>query len=682
LRRLAYAHGVQLSYTANDGRRVRTSTEGLVGVLEALGVLSQGRDDAAAQVDALERTSAPSPLEPVVVADRSGRVSSAVTVPPDPDLDRCEVTVTREDGSIQRRSLGALSVGRTAERVGLDLSSLRLPPGYHRLGVDVGRDRSADASVDALLLVPPPPSLPAARSFGVFAPLYALRGERDWGVGNYTDLARFADAAGGLGADLIGTLPMFPAYLTAPVDPSPYLPVSRLFRNELFVDVEALPEYAGSAAARTVAEDRGFQLSLAELRKLPLVDYAQVMTAKRRVMEICAAELLATDGCRRNDFENFVAGHPELSDYADFRAATERLDRRWPQWSGPPGRVPDGAVDPAARDYHRYAQFVATEQLDAAAESMPGQRAGLYLDLPVGVHPEGFDTFAHQDLFAAATVGAPPDRLAPQGQAWGFPPLHPQRVRADHYRYVIACYRHLLAHARAIRVDHILGLSRMFWIPAGGTPQAGAYVCYRREELLAILAIEAQRAGAVVVGEDLGTVPADIRRAMDHDGVLHSFVYQFSASEREPFPQPRSPSLASLGTHDLPRFAAFWQGLDIDDRVDRGVTTADDAAVEHADRQALVDAVEAPLADRSVGGAFRACIGSLASGPAPSVMVDLADIEGETEPDNRPGTGPEADNWRRRLGRPLGEIVADPVVRSTLAEIDRRRHVEPEGVSA
>jgi 4-alpha-glucanotransferase len=229
----------------------------------------------------------------------------------------------------------------------------------------------------------------------------------------------------------------------------------------------------------------------------------------------------------------------------------------------------------------------------------------------------------------------------------------------------------------------VLGLQRLFWIPPGAGAESGAYVRYRRDELMAIVAIEADRANAIVVGEDLGTVPAGIRRAMDREGMLHSFVYQFVASAQQPFPQPKLPSLASLGSHDLPRFAGFLRGADIEDRVARGVTTGTAASAERLRRHGLVDAVQAEVSDASPDGIFLACIDSLAAGPAPYVMVDLADIEGETVPDNRPGTGPEAGNWTHRLARPLPSIVSDHRVNEVLTSIAKQRaHGEPEGVSA
>jgi 4-alpha-glucanotransferase len=681
LRQLASAHGIALSYTALGGRRVRTSTGAIVATLEALGVAVSSEHSIDSQLAAVRRERCDRPLEPVVVMRHTGVLSSAVTLPAAADPAACNLVVIREDGEVMRERLSDVvdseAAGDGATRsLTLSLARLGLAAGYHEIAIE-----GPGIAANAMLLVAPRPTPSTSRSYGVFAPIYGLRGRSDWGVGTFTELADLADHVGALGASVVGTLPMFPIFFTPPVDPSPYLPVSRLFVNELFIDVEALPEFAGSDAARVLAGSSEVRDDLATLSQAPSVDYGEVMAHKRRVLEACADELHASPTTRRyEEFEAFLIGHPELASYADFRAAGERLGTRWHDWPSEPGRLPEGAVVPAAQRYHRYVQFAAGEQLAAAAAG-DGGRAGLYLDLPVGVHPDGFDTWSRATLFAPATVGAPPDRLAPEGQAWGFPPLHPQRIRHERYRYVISCVRNLLAHARVIRIDHVLGLQRVFWIPAGAGADSGAYVQYPREELMAIVALEASRANVVVVGEDLGTVPAGIRQAMDRDAMLHSFVYQFAASANDPLPQPRSPSMASLGSHDLPRFAAFWCGADIDDRVARGVTTKPVAAAERVERTRLVDAVAGPLADTSTQAAFTACVRSLAAGPAPYVMVDLADLEGETEPDNRPGTGPEAGNWRRRLPRPLEAIVADDRVTAALAAIATER-AEPQGVSA
>jgi 4-alpha-glucanotransferase len=280
-------------------------------------------------------------------------------------------------------------------------------------------------------------------------------------------------------------------------------------------------------------------------------------------------------------------------------------------------------------------------------------------------------------LFAPAGVGAPPDDFFAGGQSWGFPPLHPERLRVDGYRYLIDAYRRVLSRARAIRIDHVLGLQRMFWIPNGAAAADGAYVRYPTEELRAVVAIEASRAGAVVVGEDLGVVSPSIRHAMDRDHMLHSFVYQFNATAKEPLPQPRKPSAASFGGHDLPKFASYWRGTDIDERLERGEIDATAAASDRRDRDALVAAVSVAsrttTGDDDLYGALHTTLGALADGPASYLFVDLADLTLETVPDNRPGTGPEAGNWRRRNSRTLADIAADPTVIALMNDLVARR---------
>jgi 4-alpha-glucanotransferase len=331
--------------------------------------------------------------------------------------------------------------------------------------------------------------------------------------------------------------------------------------------------------------------------------------------------------------------------------------------------------DVAAIVYHRYVQFVAEEQMRAARTVTESGGAGLYLDLPLGVHPDGFDPWYAPESFASASVGSPPDDFFPGGQNWGFPPPHPDRIRESGYRYYIDCLRRVLRYASAIRLDHVLGLQRLFWLPEES--DEGAYVRYRTEELRAVVAIEAERADAVVVGEDLGTVAPEILHAMDHDNILHSFVYQFEASADDPFPEPRSPSLASFGTHDLPRFAAFWRGRDIDEKQSSGVLDEESAEAERARRTALIEAVAAKATSTPGNEPERQALVdttlALAESPARLVVIDLADYQLEERPENRPGTGPEADNWRLRAPQPLEEITADRELASFLSTVARRR---------
>ncbi|HEX3705099.1 MAG TPA: 4-alpha-glucanotransferase [Mycobacteriales bacterium] len=618
LRELARLRGVQLSYTGHDGKAVRASADTLAGVLGALGHPVPDAAAISTELAAAREEQETRVLDPVVVSDQAGRLSSPLRLPRGVAASRCRLTVQLEAG-------GTTSLG-----------SSELPPGYHQLVVE-----GPGVSAEALLLVPPP-RLPRQRGLAVMAPLYALRGRDDWGVGSYADLADFAELAASWGADLVGSLPLFATSTRTPIDPSPYLPTTRMFWNELYVDLAAAARLAGCEASGDPL--RASHPDPDTIRTSSEVDYEAVVRAKRQALGACAESIDAMGGRRRDDFERFVASHPELSRYADFRAANERTESGWRSWPAAPGRLPEGSVDPAAARYYRFAQYAAATQLTDVAERGAAQ---LYLDLPVGVHGDGFDAWSRSDLFAGAEVGAPPDAFFAGGQAWGFPPLHPERLRLDRYSYFIDAVRQVLRYARAIRIDHILGLQRLYWIPSGADAGSGAYVRYHDDELRAIVAIEAHRAGAMVVGEDLGIVPPGIRAAMDRDGFLHTFVYQFAASPADPFPQPRRPSAASVGSHDLPRFATFWQELDVEQR--RAIGASDPPS------------------------ALRSCLASLARGPSAYVVVDVADLEGEVVPDNRPGTGPEAGNWRRRLPRSIAELAADDDLRDLMSGLAAAR---------
>jgi 4-alpha-glucanotransferase len=375
-----------------------------------------------------------------------------------------------------------------------------------------------------------------------------------------------------------------------------------------------------------------------------------------------------------------------VQDYARFRAAAEHFAGPWQRW--PVGarnrRLTARVAEPDAVDRHVYIQWLAEEQLErAASRGRTGE--GLYLDLPLGVHESGYDTWRHREEFAlGASGGAPPDMFFTKGQDWGFPPLHPRGIREGRHGYFIAAVRNLLRHAGALRIDHVMGLHRLFWVPRGMDAREGMYVRYPAEELYAILTLEAHRAGALVVGEDLGTVPRYVRRAMERHGVLRSYVLELETLDPErPLPEPPELSLATLGTHDMPPFAAFIEGLDVDDRVDQGLLNADQTNTERAARERQRRALAAALRERRLlrGPSPGAAAGPLtdaghrylATSPARMAVVNLEDLWGETEPQNRPGTGAEQPNWRRKASRSLEQLRDDPEVVDRLREVDRAR---------
>ncbi len=651
---LAAAHGVRSGYEAYDHTRRRTPDEALVGVLAALGIPIDHPREAPGLLAEARAGVREGVLEPVLVHRPGPPVRHRLTLPARVSPDRVRVRVRREDGTVGQGPLAELLRGPARPGPGggpalvehrfVLAGDLAATPGYHRLEVE-GPGVEASA-----LVVSAPARAPAPeRTWGVFSPLHAVRTDQDWGVGTYRELAGLGDWTRELGGSLVGTLPLNGAFLDGPfVEPSPYRPASRLAWNELYVEVTALPELAGCPEARRLLGSARFRRRLDCLRAAPRSDPAGTLAAKREVLELLAASLAGRDSHRSRALAAFLAGRPEIEAYARFRAATETLGP-WPTWPGVrPGRVPARSAPEDRVRYHRYAQWVAETQLAGAAA-----RGGLYLDLPVGVHPWGFDPWFHRGSFVTgASGGAPPDRFQAAGQNWGINPLHPEGVRRDHYRYPIALFRHAMRHAAVLRIDHVMGLHRLWCIPEGAAATEGAYVTYRAEELRAVAVLEASRAGTVLVGEDLGTVAPAVRAAMARDGMLRSHVHQFAATPRAPFPDPPRSSLASLATHDLPPFASWWAGLDIDDRARLGALSPALARRRRAERARLRDRVGRLLgAPPTPGQALGAFLLHLARGPAPLVMVDLEDLWGEAEPQNRPGTGPEEGNFVRRWSR-------------------------------
>jgi 4-alpha-glucanotransferase len=543
-----------------------------------------------------------------------------------------------------------------------------IPPGYHRVIVEW-----PGSETTALLIAAPRCPTPA-RGWGAFLPLHALRTDDDWGVGSYRDMADLGAWIGDMGGSMVGALPLYPAFLDPPADPSPYLPVSRLAYNEIFIDPTSLPELAKAPEARRLLASDAFRRRLSAAHQSSLVDYGEVSHLRRQVLEPMADALLAGGSARRSEFRAFFDEHPELLAYARFRAAGDRLGRRG---GGRLGGDEDLAVTEPTLHYHQYAQWAAAQQLALAADCTP-----LYADLPIGVHPDGFDPlWAPYSFVPGAHGGAPPDFFFSGGQDWAFPPLHPERIREDGYGYVIGMLRRAVRHAAYLRIDHIMGLQRLYWIPEGFDARHGAYVSYRADELHALVALEAHRAGTVVVGEDLGTVPGEVRSRMARDGILRSFVLQFESTAEKPLPDPPAEVLASWGTHDLPRFGAYFSGLDIDEKEAEGQLSPTEASSDRVERErwrhAMLEVIGAGERPDAATIALRACLTHLAESEADLMMIDLEEVWGELAPQNRPGTGTEAANWSRRAMRTLPEARADAGTTEFLRQLTRLRRQAP-----
>ncbi len=560
-----------------------------------------------------------------------------------------------------------------------------LPLGYHRLHAESG-SRTAES-----LVISAPRRAPSiGRTWGIFAPLYALRSRRDTGIGDLTEMEALLDRVAGLGGDVVATLPLLARFTGEhPFEPSPYSPASRLFFDETLVDPERIPDLADCPEARELMASPGFRAETDALRSTALVDHRGVAALKRRVLEMLARHVFdRTDGARRGALANFVAGTPEVRDYAGFRAATEAHRAPWPDW---PAGARDGRItvddrDPRVR-YHLYAQWVVAEQLEAIGRR---DRGDLYLDLPVGSDPNGYDVWRHRSCFAmGASAGAPPDRFFTGGQDWGFMPLHPRHLREEGYDHLRTVIARLVRYAGVVRIDHVMGLHRLYWIPAGHTPTDGVYVRYPSDELYAILCLEAHRAGTAIVGEDLGTVPRGVRSAMRRHGLHRTYVLQYEVTPDEDPPVTPVPKMAfaSLNTHDMPPFAAFWSGDDIRLRQRLGWLDPSEVERDLADRARTKEALVSFL--RSAGrlpppGAgkdeepdarevFRACVEHLADGEARVVVIGLEDLWEETEAQNVPGTTTEHPNWSRKIRHRVEDLDAVPGFLDTLEMIRRLR---------
>jgi 4-alpha-glucanotransferase len=645
LHELARRCGIQTSYRDQEGSRRRARPEALLGAVRAFGHPIDRLEEAPAVLRRLERQP-PQPLEPVMVA-WGGR------------LPRVEVRVP----TAQARSRPVLRVElESGEEVD---AAARLPFGYHRLHVG-GRGFTASS-----LVISAPPALPIGgpRSWGVFLPLYALRSARSWGVGDLTDLGDLLEWVSGLGGRMVGTLPLMACFLDEPFEPSPYSPASRLFWNELFLDVAGSPELERSPEARRLLASDHLRKEIENLQTAELVDYRAVMVAKRQVLEPLARSFFQDAPTpRRDEFESFLQANPATLDYARFRAAGDRHRAPWQRWPGSERSgvlPPAGGNEPAYR-YHAYVQWLASQQMHALEQRSRASGAALYLDLPLGVNPAGYDVWRERELFAAgATAGAPPDPFFTSGQDWGFFPLHPERVRESGYRYPIACLRHLLRVAGVLRVDHAMGLHRLFWIPSGLPAMDGVYVRYPADELYAIVVLEAARAGAMVVGEDLGVVPGYVRPAMARRGIYRTYVlpWELTGNPAMAMRPPPEPSFASLNTHDMPPFAAYWPS---EDPRKRG------ALVRSLRRRGWLAGGKGPEApaDQEV---MVACLSELAASEAREVIVNLEDLWLETRPQNVPGTVDEYPNWRRPARYRFERFRRLPQVTGTLRRIESIR---------
>jgi 4-alpha-glucanotransferase len=538
---------------------------------------------------------------------------------------------------------GELTTEDGAVLAARDRLPANLPLGWHRLAV---------GEREITVVVTPRRLAEVAPAWGWQVQLYALHSPGSWGIGDLADLRDFVAGSGRLGAGVVLVNPVQAITPGLPVQRSPYSPSSRRFANPLYVRM---------SGESPVASGNG------------LIDYDAVWMAKLAALEglwagqVTLAEL-----------------DPALCDFATFCALAERHGQDWRKWPGEL-RHPDSSGVASARAeladrvaFHGWLQKLCAEQLDEVHETALQAGVRVVHDLPVGVDPAGADAWALQDVLASSvTVGAPPDAFSQQGQDWNLPPWRPDRLAGAGYRPFRDVIHNVLAHADGIRVDHIAGLWRLWWIPPGHPPSQGTYVHYDADALLGILALEAHRASAVVVGEDLGTVPDEVTGMLHERGILSSAVLWFQREEAGALLPPKEwppEAMASISTHDLPTAAGFLQAEHVRVRADLGLLGDPDAehvhaAVERAELLDLVAQHELALEDDLVV-ALHALLATAAS---TLLLTSPQDALGDLRQPNLPGTVDEYPNWRIPLDVPVAELLSHPRLLRAVAALRASR---------
>ncbi len=722
LDRLATQAGIEPDYYDIWGTRHALSAENKHHLLRAMGFAVATDAEVERSLTLLDTAPWLRPLRPAeVFTVANGAPTVAVQVRADRADDPLTWRVTMEDGTEMSGNARPCDLpladmrrvaGNDVERRAFAVSP-SLPLGYHRLEVngDCLQGRSADESV--LIVAPRQAYLPerltqGAGTWGCAAQVYGLQGRDSWGMGDFNDLAGIAEATGALGAGVLGVNPLHALFPGNPWHASPYSPSSRRFLNILYIDVASVPDYVECSPLPATGN-----ADLEALRHATLVDYPGVAALKLPAFEqlyksFCRTHLLQRS-VRAAAFDTFRrdAGI-SLERFAIFSALDEHFRggksghcswRDWPLAYREPGSPEVAAFAQAKNErvlFHQYLQWEADRQLGLAADACQrmGMSVGLFRDLAVGVDPGGADAWADQEVFAEGiSTGAPPDPFNLKGQSWGLPPFKPLALRASAFRPFVEALRANMRHAGALRIDHVMGLMRLFWVPQSADAAHGGYVRYPLDDLIAITALESQRARCIVVGEDLGTVPAGLRERLAAANILSTRLLYFEHDGGEFRPAHSYPKLAqvSIGTQDLPTFSGFWKEKDIFlNAALKLLPSPEREAQLRQDRARLRQGLlailrhegllppDASVADIDIATLTVAAYRFLAGSPARLVLLRIEDLFGVDDQINLPGTIDEYPNWRAKLPDNWQELVVQPGLTAIAHVLTMKRPQEVE----
>lgn len=723
LDRLAALVGIEPYFHDIFGARRDTGDATKRALLAAMGLPASTDNDVAQSLRSLEARAWSRPLPPVAVVTEGAAIAVPVAARIGFDGAMLAWTLTEEGGAVHRGGIPFAALAdidrRDVNGVPHRRRSLTVPVrpglGYHTLTVSLGGGEPTSMRVIVAperCLLPEEVAPQGGRCWGIGLQLYGLRSATDWGIGDFDDLGRFARIAGDLGASLVGLNPLHALFPSDPGHFGPYSPSSRSFLNILYIDVEAVPDLAECEEARAMLSGDAFRHAVVAARGAELVDYPAVARLKMPVLETLFRSFQARDLDRATEramaFDRFRAEiGPALRRHAVFEALHEHFflgeSQLW-SWQNWPAEFqnPDSPAVAAFAEQHadrvafyEWLQWEADRQLGAAAAAgrSGGLGIGFYRDLAVAVNPGGAAAWSDRTgLVQGASVGAPPDAFNLKGQNWGLSPLSPVGLVETAYEPFIGALRANMRHAGALRIDHVMALKHLFWIPADGSD--GAYVEYPFEDLLRIVALESVRNRCVVIGEDLGTVPEGFRPALHDAGILSYRVLYFERDAAGDFLPPADypqRSMVTVSTHDLATFKGFWEGRDLDWRVrldlyPDAAARDKDAWDRGADRWRLLRALNReglrpPAYPNDEGDQpwsrplSEAVHRFLAGSPGAIAMVQIEDALCEDEQPNLPGTTDQHPNWRRRLRLAVEDLTGDAGVTALAAALHDGRGI-------
>ncbi len=701
LDKLCIARGIALGYHDIWGDYHQPTVEAKLSLLGAIGLVVYDNADIHRELEQECLRGWDCIVAPVlVVAVNQTPICITLTLEPTQIDNAVSWELNEETGEVRHGDWILTDTIAVAERV-VDKTLLKqfevtLPQnpgiGYHSLKISSANKVETQTS----LIVTPqgcyqPPELDrGGKLWGITLQLYTMRSCRNWGIGDFADLHSAVDILAPLGVNIIGLNPLHALFPHHPEQASPYSPTSRDFLNPLYLNIEAIDEFERCQEARQLVADEEFQARLKVLRDVELVDYTGVWKAKLEALKILYRHFrhndIGSDTVRAEAFRNFqVEGGTDLHQFAVFEALQAQLYQQdasiscWNQW---PQRYRDPGSEAMADwvesnseeiEFHQYLQWNSEQQLAEVQQHCAdiGMTIGLYRDLAVGVARASAQTWAAQPLYALdSNIGAPPDDFNLQGQDWKLPPLKPQTLIDQAYLPFVKTLRANMRHASALRIDHVMGLMRLFWVPPNCPAEAGSYVAYPFTDLLGILALESQRNQCMIIGEDLGTVPDEVRAALQSNKVLSYKILYFEKNWHDGSFKPPSDypnhAIAAIGSHDLPTLSGFWQESDLDLNEKLELFSSS----EHRDRQRrtraqdrieIVTALErenlispentndAATVDNLSTQLILPIHRYLARSEAMLMMVQIEDLFGQKDQINVPGTVDQHPNWRRKL---------------------------------